>query len=457
MRRLADDTLVVFLSDCHIGGDPGRDIFECPEELASLLDELDGHPGPVELVLAGDFFDFLRIAEVPDGEDRASVTIARPEYRGLFDRLRRFAAGASRTVVYLPGNHDAEVWWNDGIRATLDREGLVHRFALSYSACFESEPDRILYCEHGNQFDPANTFRDYADPLDTPLGDHIVTELMPRLPSGRTLTPTLHLREIDRIFPLTKIPEWVAGRLFYDVVTQAVRWLLLPLIVAYAAYWLIKYALGGTDGDLLDLIFDLGYELGVLVAAFAVFVLVLRGMANRAIRGAATRLDGGDASELSDPPAEEIRRRLESGLPLPLGHDQPGEIAVFVSGHTHDPSLVEFATAAGAPGVAVNSGCWLRQAHPVEARLGAPPVFASRYVLTHARVRCGAGGIEAELWEHPRPYRQKLLAVERLAVAGRLPTEPDDDTPPRVRDRATIDRLASGRQVGVATASLSAL
>jgi UDP-2,3-diacylglucosamine pyrophosphatase LpxH len=446
MRRLADNTLVVFVSDSHIGGDAGRDIFESPDELASLLDEIDAHPGPVELVLAGDFFDFLRIAEVPEGHNRASMTIDRPEYRALFDTLRRLAAGGTRTVVYLPGNHDAEMWWNPEIRATLEREGLVHEFALSYRACFESDPDRIVYCEHGNQFDPANTFRDYADPLDTPLGDHVVTDLMPRLPGGRTLTPTLHLREIDRIFPLAKIPEWVAGRLFYDVVTQAVRWLLLPLVIAYAAYWLIKYALGGTDGDLLDLIFDLGYELGVLLVAFGLFVLVLRGMANRAIRGAATRFQADDDEpERSDPAVDEIRARLESGLPFPLGHDQPGEIAVFVSGHTHAPSLVEFVTPAGAPGAALNCGCWLRQAHPVEARLSAPSVFVSRYVLTHVRVYRGAEGIEAELWEHPRPYRQKLLAVERLAVAGRLRAEPDDHARPRVRARATAGRAPASR------------
>ena len=36
----------------------------------------------------------------------------------------------------------------------------------------------IVYCEHGNQFDPANIIKDYEDPLDTPLGDHIVTDLI---------------------------------------------------------------------------------------------------------------------------------------------------------------------------------------------------------------------------------------------------------------------------------------
>jgi UDP-2,3-diacylglucosamine pyrophosphatase LpxH len=437
MRRLPDDTLIVFLSDAHIGGDPGRDIFESPDELASLLDDVDAHPGPVELVLAGDFFDFLRIGEVPDGGNRASITIARPEYRALFERLRRFAAGELRTVVYLPGNHDAELWWNPEIRATLEREGLVHEFALSYTAGFESEPDRIVYCEHGNQFDPANTFRDYADPLDTPLGDHVVTDLMPRLPGGRTLTPRLHLREIDRIFPLAKIPEWIAGRLFYDVITQAIRWLLLPLVVAYAAYWLIKYLLGGTDGDLLDVIVDLGYELVVLLVVFGLFVLVLRAMANQAIKAA----PGGSA----DTTVEEIRRRVASGQPFPLGQDRRSEVALFVSGHTHDPSLVELDTPGGAGGAALNSGCWLRQAHPVEARFGAPSVFVSQWVLTHARVHRSAEGIQAELWEHPRPCSQHLTAAERLATAGRLPAPPDDDAVPRIRAHTTIGHTSAPR------------
>jgi 3',5'-cyclic AMP phosphodiesterase CpdA len=155
----------------------GHDIFESPEELTALLGELSAHGGSVELVLAGDFFDFLEIGEVPNGENRASVTMSRPEYRKLFSALRDFAAGDSHKVIYLPGNHDAEVWWNPAVQKTLRKEGLVDEFALSYAARFESVPGQLLYCEHGNQFDPTNTIRDYEDPLDTPLGDHIDTDL----------------------------------------------------------------------------------------------------------------------------------------------------------------------------------------------------------------------------------------------------------------------------------------
>ena len=106
------------------------------------------------------------------------------EYAELFGTLRRFASGRDRTVVYLPGNHDAEAWWNPEIRAKLQQAGLVHEFALSYSAAFESEPEQVVYCEHGNEFDPTNAIHDYEDPLDTPLGHHIVTDVVRRLPRG---------------------------------------------------------------------------------------------------------------------------------------------------------------------------------------------------------------------------------------------------------------------------------
>src|SRR5215208_4656103 len=61
---LRGDTLVVFVSHSHIGGDRGCDGFECPDELEALFVELAGREGPVELILAGDFFDFLQIGEV---------------------------------------------------------------------------------------------------------------------------------------------------------------------------------------------------------------------------------------------------------------------------------------------------------------------------------------------------------------------------------------------------------
>jgi Calcineurin-like phosphoesterase len=438
LRLLSDDTLVVFLSDSHIGGDGGRDIFESPDDMKALFDELAAHPGPLELVLAGDFFDLLRIAGPPQqGADRASLTIERPEYREVFDALRRLARGESRTVVYMPGNHDAEVWWNPQIRAALEREGLVHEFALSYAASFASEPGRIVYCEHGNQFDSANAFHDYADPLDTPLGSHIVTDLMPRMPSGRRISE-LHLREVDRVFPLTLIPEWLAGRIFYDVVALSVRWLLLPLIAVYLAIEVLLRALDARGGWELDL--ALAVNIPLLIVFFGLFLAVLRWTAVRTIRSATARFGGaaGEHGGAADPAVSEIRAHLEAGRRPPLAGELPGTIAVFVSGHTHAPSLTGFEAGDGSRGVLVNSGCWLRQLQPVPARLGAPQVFVGRFVQTHVRVYRSADGVQVELWERPRPAPERPPLAERVAIAGRASAEPEANRSPRVSARAAV-------------------
>jgi hypothetical protein len=100
--RLPDETLLVFLSDTHIGGSSGSDIFESAAELTMLLEDLHHHQGPVELVLAGDFLDVLRMEDV-GGNDPVASTLARPEYRQLFATLRAFAeAEGHRVVLRLP-------------------------------------------------------------------------------------------------------------------------------------------------------------------------------------------------------------------------------------------------------------------------------------------------------------------------------------------------------------------
>ncbi len=241
---MQSDTLLVFVSDSHIGGDPGCDGFESPEELEALFEELARHEGPVELVLAGDFFDFLQISKTPAGMDRAKATISRPEYEGMFAALKAFANGDGKRIVYMPGNHDAEMWWNPKIGETLRGRGLVHELALSYAASFGVGGERrVVYCEHGNQLDPANTVEDYTDPLDTPLGHHVVMDFTRRVAPFGEISRGLDLSEIKMIYPLTAIPGWIASRYFYDLLGKVLAYLLVPLLVVYAVYRIAAYLL----------------------------------------------------------------------------------------------------------------------------------------------------------------------------------------------------------------------
>ncbi len=448
--KLPDDTLIVLLSDAHIGGAAGSDIFESAAELEALLRDLRRHQGPVELVLAGDFLDLLRMGDPSHGEQGVTATIARPEYQELFAALRAFAAAPGHRVVYAVGNHDAEVWWNTRIQQSLREESLVDDFALSYSACFESLPEQLIYCEHGNQFDPANSLVDYANPLDTPVGAHVMSELVGPIGSGAAVTGGLDLREVRYVFPLAAHPgpaEWIAGRIFYRFLDGVLRWfvgLLALLVVAYLGYQGLEVALGHATGGLRVLrsvLLEAVYGLAVLVFATVVVFLVSRRTAERAVTSLAKRFPWLAPGLERYREEAAIRQLLEHGRPPPMaGAVPPPGIAVFVSGHTHAPAISTLTRPDGTRTVIVNAGCWLRQLQPVPARLGVPPVFVPAFVLSHVRVRAGKGGVVVELWEHPKPAERRLPWIERVAIAGRMPTQPPRNAAPRIVDRRVVAR-----------------
>jgi UDP-2,3-diacylglucosamine pyrophosphatase LpxH len=445
-NQLPDNTLLVFLSDTHIGGAAGSDIFESAAELTLLVEDLNRHDGPVELVVAGDFLDMLRMEDADSEGDGVAATITRPEYQGLFGALRAFAGSHGRRVVYLVGNHDAEAWWNPRIQRLLGEAGLVDVFGLSYSASFASLPEQVVYCEHGNQFDPANAVADYANPLDTPVGAHVVTEMIRPLGSGAAATSGFDLRQVRHVFPVAAHPgpaEWIAGRIFYQFLGQVLRWLLAPLVAVYVAYEGLAAVVRAFGGSLAlrPLFLEVAYVLGLLVVAFAVVFLISRRTAARAIATMAAHLPGQAPGPERYREDVAIRELLEDDRAPPMaGSGSPMDIAVFVSGHTHAPAMSELARADGRRTVIVNTGCWLRQLQPVEARLGAPPVFVPAFVHTHVRVRAGQDGLVVELWNHPRPAERELPWIERAAIAGRTPSQP-----PPVAEQQLVARSVATR------------
>jgi UDP-2,3-diacylglucosamine pyrophosphatase LpxH len=452
MLRLQEDTLIVFVSDSHIGGDPGCDGFESPEELEALFEELARHDGPVELILAGDFFDFLQISPPKSGVDRATLTMSRPEYVDMFAALERFKSGEQKRVVYLPGNHDAEMWWNPKIQETLRERGLVDEFALSYLASFEVGGERrIIYCEHGNQFDPSNTVDDYADPLDTPLGYHVVTDFTRRIAPFGEISRGLDLSEIKNVYPLVAIPQWIASRYFYEFAGKVAAYLLLPLLVAYAVYRATTFFLAfvgndpawffGNYQELLpvhELFLDIGFYGLIVLLIFAVFFLVVRRVVRRTMATVSLK------HKARYSPAEDSRNKIRDIVlgeaPPPMSPSARSEnIDVFISGHTHLPSLVEVEKSDGERAVMVNSGCWLRQLQPIRPHFKGPPVFVSKFVLTHVRVYMQGSSLHVELWEHPKPAEQRLTRIERLLSWNRRPPQPPAGSKPRVQANSTLE------------------
>lgn len=252
------------------------------------------------------------------------------------------------------------------------------------------------------------------------------------------------------VYPLVAIPQWIASRYFYNFLGKAITHLLAPLLAAYVLYRTLAYILDVAAGDPLRFM-QSGRELprvgalfteivGFLVVVFvifAVFFIVIRQMVRRVLRNV------GSARGPHYSPAEssqrKVRAMLEGGAPLPMGSlEKPETIDVFVSGHTHLPSLVELARPAGGRQVMVNSGCWLRQLQPSPPHLKGPPVFVSRFVLTHVRVYVRGAELKVELWEQPKPATQRLTWIERLMSWGRRPSQPSPHAEPLRRAVSSV-------------------
>jgi len=194
----------VILSDLHLGagfaeqGNPLEDFIK-DAELACFLDELRAESeetgSEAEVIIAGDFFEFLQVPAVArfkpgqhyppelyrSTSEAASVMRTNLVVNGhprVFQALREWLnpGPPRRTLTILKGNHDVELYWpgvqarlREAVGATGEREPLLSFPAVSINR-------EGLYVEHGNQYaEKLNRFDNFADPRDPTHPDQLET------------------------------------------------------------------------------------------------------------------------------------------------------------------------------------------------------------------------------------------------------------------------------------------
>ena len=158
---------VIVASDLHLPPVRTDVSGRCCETLAARLDREDG---PLTVMLAGDVVELLGF---PD----ATATDILRAHEDLCAALTGVTARGGQ-VIYAIGNHDGDLAW-DVKAADAVREMTGARLCLEADLIL---PDgRKVRVEHGHQLDPYNCFCDPRNSLDTPLGHHIVREVIPRI------------------------------------------------------------------------------------------------------------------------------------------------------------------------------------------------------------------------------------------------------------------------------------
>ncbi len=206
----------VVLSDCHLSA--GRffegkinphDDFHFDEEMVDLFEYFssgeygEGPQGPVdvELILAGDYFDYLNVPYLGEFEDVITEEIALYKTEAIIAghpkvmaAIRNFASLPGKRVTYLIGNHDADLFFKK-VRERITREWDPEGKFPSEKVKVYADRDRLTFpggveIRHGNQFE-AGSVLDFSKPLLTqgleksvlniPWGSFYVLKIINRL------------------------------------------------------------------------------------------------------------------------------------------------------------------------------------------------------------------------------------------------------------------------------------
>jgi UDP-2,3-diacylglucosamine pyrophosphatase LpxH len=225
------------LSDLHLGAgyaphNPLED-FTADEQLIAFLQQIraesEQHQREVELIINGDFFEFLQVPAVDEFDPTAvypkeayqnssqAASVKRLNliikgHQPVFNALATFIHGQKplRRLIIIKGNHDVNLYWprvKSRLRAEIQATG-ARSSLLLFAEEFVSREK--IYVEHGHQrAEKMNSYHDFLDPrhpqmptqLYYPAGSHFIINFL-------NAAEREHIH-IDSLKPMTSL-IWLA-------------------------------------------------------------------------------------------------------------------------------------------------------------------------------------------------------------------------------------------------------
>jgi UDP-2,3-diacylglucosamine pyrophosphatase LpxH len=220
----------IVISDCHLSAgrffegslNPYED-FLLDEEMASFFDYFssgkydlnpEGEAIRVDLIINGDYFDYLNVPLQGEFEEAITEEIALYKTDAIMKghpkvmaALKRFASKPGKRIQYLVGNHDAELFFPK-VQEKIVRAWDVNGSYPSANVEVLTNIDRIydeagIEIRHGNQYEAGNRMdfsepfvtEDYPEPvLKLPWGSIYVLKIINRLKWERSY--------VDKVRPL---------------------------------------------------------------------------------------------------------------------------------------------------------------------------------------------------------------------------------------------------------------
>jgi len=384
------DGKVMTISDLHL---PPVRTDVSGRSCEMLARHLAAETGALTVVLAGDVVELL-------GSPGSTATdILRP-HEDLCAALLEVTARGGQ-VIYAIGNHDGDLAW-DVKAADAVREMTGARLCLAADLILAD--GRKIRVEHGHQLDPYNCFHDARNPLDTPMGHHIVREVIPRMEwLGRGWIDGAH-----EMADPTDFPSFVGSRLVYRKLSRHLWWLIAIPLAILIVVRIPEFAAFRSRYPDTDVWVRRGEILGYGAVADLVVIAALVGIVARRtwVSISALALDRRGYGQ------NQVARQRAADLVADGYHG-------FVSGHTHHPQL-----AASGSGFYANSGSCTSVIEGIGGKFGLPPAYVRNQQICWVEITAGGAELVSARVELPGATR-----MERFVAYGR---NPHSDIPARV-------------------------
>jgi UDP-2,3-diacylglucosamine pyrophosphatase LpxH len=373
---------VLVVSDLHL---PPERTEVSGRSCATLVERLSGETGELTVVLAGDVVEML-------GYSEATATEILRAHEDLCAALLAITERGGQ-VVYVIGNHDGDLAWD--VKAA-DAVWELTGARLCLEADLLLADGRRVRVEHGHQLDPYNCFHDARNPLDKPIGHHIVREVIPRVEwLGRGWVDGAH-----EMADPSDFPSFVASRLVYRKLIRHLWWLILVPVVLLIVVRIPAYV------DLRSRYPDtsvwihwgviVGYGAVVDLVVIAALVAIMARRAWLSISALALDERGYGQNKAARQRAEDLVADGYHG---------------FVSGHTHHPEL-----RATGSGFYANSGSCTSVVEALGGRLGLPPAYVRTQQICWVELSGSGACLMSARVELPGSTR-----TERFAARGSNP------------------------------------
>ena len=380
---------IIAISDLHLPPDRTTVSGRCCEIITRRLAM---EAGPLTVVLAGDIVEMLSFpsataADILKAHDDLCGALA-----GVIER--------GGQVIYTIGNHDGDLAWDlksaDSVR---DLTGAT----LCLAADLRLPGGERIRVEHGHQTDPYNCFHDPRNPLDTPLGHHIVREVVPKIEwLGRDWLTGAHEMADPADFP-----SFVASRLVYRKLARQLWWLVLLPIVVFALVLPEAGRVRSRYPDTATVVHDveiLGYGALLDIAIIALILAIVSRRAWTSISALALAGRGYSQNAAARQRADDLIADGYTG---------------FLSGHTHHPELH-----AHGDGFYANAGSCTSVVEAIDTVRGLPPVYLRTQQLSWLEITAdGTHPCQAAL-QSARVQLPGATRFERFMARARNPHSP---------------------------------